>query len=127
MGDGTSPSGEQWRRRAVGCTTVHTIPCPLPTMTAHLAWTGVEEPGSAPRLHKSCIGSIKVGKHCYRTSLQWCHPCRDHPGGWWPSGATSKTSSTVVSNQLFLIREGHPLPEAQIQHSIRKLSSCYQD
>lgn len=42
--------------------------------TAHLAWTCGEGPGSAPRLHKSCTGSIKVGKLCCRTPLQWCHP-----------------------------------------------------
>lgn len=42
--------------------------------TAHLAWTGGEGPGSAPRLHKSYTGSIKVGKHCCRTPLQWYHP-----------------------------------------------------
>lgn len=112
----TAPGDGRWNQhlwRAVvqrscgismGCATVHTIPCPLPTTAAHLAWAGVEGPGSAPRLHKSHTGSIKVGKHCCRTPLQWCYLCRDHPGGWWTSGVTSKASSTALSDQLFLNR-----------------------
>lgn len=81
----TAPGDGRWNQplwRAVvqrscgismGCTTVHTIPCPLPTTAAHLAWAGVEGPVSAPRLQKSWTGSIKVGKHCCRTP-QWCYP-----------------------------------------------------
>lgn len=35
-------------------------------------WAGGEEPDSAQRLHKNCIGPIKVGKHSGWTQLQWC-------------------------------------------------------
>lgn len=87
---------------SMACTAVHTIPCPLPTTTAHLPWAGVEGAGCAPRLHKSHTGGQSL--------LQVVPPLQGPSRGLVDIRSDQQGSSTALSDQLFLNREGHPLP-----------------
>lgn len=111
-------------------------PFPVLSPPRQLTWPGqvwkdlVLLPGCTnPTLCLLKWTNTAAGPHCSDAT-----PCRDHPGGWWTSGVTSKASSTAGSDQLFLNREGHPLPPPSPEHksstqmgnsaAVTRISNC---
>lgn len=79
-------------------------------MPRQLTWPGqvgkdlVLLPGCTnPTLAPSKWANTAAGPHCSGTT-----PCRDHPGGWWTSGVTSKASTTAVSPSALSEQGGSP-------------------